>query len=221
MNRPQVVGWRKRRRGKKMNHHPSGSGQHDDDNSYDYIGDSSSLDSQEEAASERLDVNAFLLSEAQPGQQVWVKGFQGKGGISRLLAMGITPGSQLQILSHQGSGSVVVAIADNRLGLGAGLASRVLVTDTNLSLHPHSDMENSTSTLHLGDLAVGTKGRILGYEKTHRAYKSKLLSMGLTPSTEFTVIRVAPLGDPVEIQIRGFHLTVRKQEAEALQVERL
>ena len=45
--------------------------------------------------------------------------------------------------------------------------------------------------------------------------------MGLTPGTEFTVIRVAPLGDPVEIQVRGFHLSLRKQEADTLIIEEI
>jgi ferrous iron transport protein A len=43
--------------------------------------------------------------------------------------------------------------------------------------------------------------------------------MGLTPGTEFTVTRHAPLGDPVEIQVRGFNLSLRKAEADALRVE--
>ena len=45
--------------------------------------------------------------------------------------------------------------------------------------------------------------------------------MGLTPGTEFTVTRVAPLGDPVEILVRGFKLSLRKDEAAALVVEEL
>jgi len=71
----------------------------------------------------------------------------------------------------------------------------------------------------LGDLAVGAIGRVIGYEKTARGYKSKLLAMGLTPGTEFTVIRQAPLGDPVEILVRGFKLSLRKDEAKTLFVE--
>jgi ferrous iron transport protein A len=43
--------------------------------------------------------------------------------------------------------------------------------------------------------------------------------MGLTPGTELRVTRVAPMGDPVEIQVRGFRLSLRKDEAAALQVE--
>jgi ferrous iron transport protein A len=46
-----------------------------------------------------------------------------------------------------------------------------------------------------------------------------LLAMGLTPGTEFTVTRHAPLGDPVEILVRGFKLSLRKDEASTVFVE--
>lgn len=72
---------------------------------------------------------------------------------------------------------------------------------------------------YLRDLAIGTIGRVVGYEKAARAYRGKLLAMGLTPGTEFTVTRHAPLGDPVEILVRGFKLSLRKDEANALFVE--
>lgn len=42
---------------------------------------------------------------------------------------------------------------------------------------------------------------------------------GLTPGTEFTVTRYAPLGDPIEILVRGFKLSLRKDEAKTLFVE--
>jgi ferrous iron transport protein A len=70
-------------------------------------------------------------------------------------------------------------------------------------------------------MAVGETGRITGFREGGKAYRKKLLSMGLTPGVEFSVIRYAPMGDPVEIQLRGFNLTLRKDEAEALLIERL
>ena len=73
----------------------------------------------------------------------------------------------------------------------------------------------------LRDLAVGCMGRVTGYEKANRGYKGKLLAMGLTPGTEFTVTRHAPLGDPVEILVRGFKLSLRRDEAKALFVEEI
>jgi len=74
--------------------------------------------------------------------------------------------------------------------------------------------------MNLKDLAVGETGIVAGFAEGGRPYRKKLLSMGLTPGTEFTMTRVAPMGDPVEIQVRGFKLSLRRGEAETVQVER-
>ena len=71
----------------------------------------------------------------------------------------------------------------------------------------------------LRDLAVGSHGRILGYDQGSGSYRQKLLAMGLNPGAEFIITRQAPLGDPVELEVRGFHLSLRKVEADALTVE--
>lgn len=73
----------------------------------------------------------------------------------------------------------------------------------------------------LREMQVGDQGRVQGFEEGGRGYRRKLLSMGLTPGVEFQVVRVAPLGDPVEVRVRGTSVSLRKAEAEALQVERL
>ena len=78
---------------------------------------------------------------------------------------------------------------------------------------------NDPAELKFSDLRVGSQGRVLGFEKTEPAYRKKLMAMGLTPGVEFTVTRLAPLGDPVEIRLRGFSLTLRKAEAQALRLE--
>jgi ferrous iron transport protein A len=74
--------------------------------------------------------------------------------------------------------------------------------------------------LSLKDMAVGDTGRVIGFGDGSSAYRRKLLSMGLTPGIEFSVTRHAPMGDPVEIRVRGFSLSLRKAEAESLLVER-
>ena len=75
-------------------------------------------------------------------------------------------------------------------------------------------------SMTLRDLTAGDRGQVAGYEEGGRAYRKKLLSMGLTPGTELEVVRVAPMGDPVEIRVRGTSVSLRKGEAEALQVEK-
>ncbi|MCB2261631.1 MAG: ferrous iron transport protein A [Candidatus Thiosymbion ectosymbiont of Robbea hypermnestra] len=72
----------------------------------------------------------------------------------------------------------------------------------------------------LRNLSVGDRGQVAGYEEGVRAYRKKLLAMGLTPGTEFEVVRVAPMGDPVEIRVRGTSVSLRKGEAAAVQVKK-
>ena len=47
----------------------------------------------------------------------------------------------------------------------------------------------------------------------------RLLDMGLVSRSEIEVERVAPLGDPIEVKIKGYHLSLRKEEAASIQIE--
>ena len=49
--------------------------------------------------------------------------------------------------------------------------------------------------------------------------KRRIMDMGLTKGTEVTVRKVAPLGDPIELTVRGYELSIRKDEAAAIDVE--
>lgn len=71
----------------------------------------------------------------------------------------------------------------------------------------------------MNQLVLGEKAVIAGYEKQSRQYREKLLSMGLTKGVEITLLKYAPLGDPIEISIRDFKLSLRKEEAEILILE--
>jgi len=76
-------------------------------------------------------------------------------------------------------------------------------------------------SLSLGELKVNDSGRITGLSDTNKAYRHKLLSMGLTRGTEFSITRIAPLGDPIEIKIKDYNLSLRKDEACAVLVEKI
>lgn len=51
------------------------------------------------------------------------------------------------------------------------------------------------------------------------ALRCRLLDMGLIPGTTVTVIKVAPMGDPIEIRLRGYELTLRKEDAARIDIE--
>lgn len=70
----------------------------------------------------------------------------------------------------------------------------------------------------LNELKAGQWGTItaVGGEGVLRR---RLLDMGLTPKTRVMVRKVAPMGDPIEIRLRGYELTIRREEASKIQVE--
>ena len=55
----------------------------------------------------------------------------------------------------------------------------------------------------------------------HGALRKRLLDMGVIPGAEIAVVRVAPLGDPVEYLVKGYHLSLRYSEAQQILVRRL
>lgn len=70
----------------------------------------------------------------------------------------------------------------------------------------------------LSSLAVGASAVLRDYPKQGVAFL-RLREMGMLPGTKLTLVRVAPLGDPIEIKVRGYNLTLRKSEADHVMVE--
>ena len=72
----------------------------------------------------------------------------------------------------------------------------------------------------LAELAPGKKGKILrvGGEGALRFH---LLAMGLIPRTEITVTKIAPMGDPLELRLRGYELTIRLDDAKEIEIEEI
>lgn len=72
--------------------------------------------------------------------------------------------------------------------------------------------------MKLNELRVGRSGRIraVGGEG---ALRRRLLDMGLTPNTKIMVRKVAPMGDPIELFLRSYELTIRLDDAKNIEVE--
>ena len=69
-------------------------------------------------------------------------------------------------------------------------------------------------------IVVGMKGKIISYLPDCKpVYRSQLLALGLRPQAEFLVVRQAPLGDPLVVCVNNDHLTLRKAELSALNIE--
>ena len=72
----------------------------------------------------------------------------------------------------------------------------------------------------LKELAVGQSGRIVKIG-TVGALKQRFMDMGITKGTVVNVVKIAPLGDPIEIEIRGYNLSIRKGDADKIQIEQV
>ena len=70
----------------------------------------------------------------------------------------------------------------------------------------------------LRDVKIGKSAKII---KVHGegALRRRIMDMGLTKGTEVYVRKVAPLGDPLELNVRGYELSVRKADAEMIEIE--
>jgi ferrous iron transport protein A len=70
----------------------------------------------------------------------------------------------------------------------------------------------------LRDINVGEASKVV---KIHGqgALKKRIMDMGITKGTEIYVRKVAPLGDPIEVTVRGYELTLRKDDADILEME--
>ena len=73
--------------------------------------------------------------------------------------------------------------------------------------------------MKLTDLKINQTARIKGFLPGSKLYRQKLLAMGLTPGVTITLVRIAPLGDPMEFRLRGFALSLRKKECQVVELE--
>lgn len=72
---------------------------------------------------------------------------------------------------------------------------------------------------HLSDLKIGQKARVLGLHLDKPEVRRHLLDMGITKGTEILIKKIAPMGDPVDIELRGYELCIRKEEMKNIDVE--
>ncbi len=70
----------------------------------------------------------------------------------------------------------------------------------------------------LADLSVGASARVISVTG-QAALEQRILEMGVLPGVQVKVVRQAPLGDPIEIRVMGYSLSLRRSEAACIEVE--
>ncbi len=145
------------------------------------------------------------MSAGEKGYIVTLRG--GRDFQQRVAGQGLYVGAEIEIIQKDGAdaknGPVVVSNGKSKIRIGRGMGSRIFVGDR----------------VKVEDLQIGQCARVTGYVTSDRDYRHKLLRMGMVKQAEFKLVRVAPLGDPVVIELRGSNLTLRKAEADTIKIE--
>ncbi|MGO3609540.1 MAG: FeoA family protein [Enterococcus sp.] len=125
----------------------------------------------------------------------------------RMQDLGMIVGSKVAVVNHSGDNGIIL-LHNTRLALSQSLLKKILVKDLT---------EDQQSWISLDQLKVGEQGTVVNVHGSG-AIKRRLMDMGLTKGTEIKVVKLAPLGDPMELRIRGYELSLRKNESEMIVV---
>ncbi|GAD01311.1 FeoA family protein [Agarivorans albus] len=75
--------------------------------------------------------------------------------------------------------------------------------------------------MSLDEIATGQKAQILSLNGLPRTMRKKLMSLGILPNTTLTIVRRAPLGDPIQVSAPGINLALSNGQAKAIEVDSL
>ena len=132
-----------------------------------------------------------------------------KDSLLHLSHLGVTPGETLEIVTKT-KDSAILIIKGSRLAFDASILEKIDVTP----------LDQEHTALPLSELSVGESAIVVDIFAINEA-KRRLMDIGITKRTKIYLRKVAPLGDPIEITLRGYELTLRKSEAQMISVIRL
>lgn len=126
--------------------------------------------------------------------------------VRHLSNLGLKIGTSLKVISKTPT-SAIIMLKTIRLAFDQSILKHIDIAEE----------EREAKTLPLSELKVGEFAYVDGIYALNEA-KRRLMDMGLTRHTKVYLRKVAPLGDPIEISLRGYELTLRKSEAQMLSV---
>jgi Fe2+ transport system protein FeoA len=164
-----------------------------------------------------------LLSHVAEGEWVMVtRVHAGQALKGHLSALGIIPRTRCRVVRNSGGGPLVVHAHGSSLVVGRGMADSIEVAPETSPAPARTPMTEPDAPLTLAELVTGDRARIVRIRGGGTAgIRQRLLDMGITRGTEVDVQRHAPLGDPVELNVKGYNLALRMSEARQVEVEKI
>lgn len=145
------------------------------------------------------------LTSVSNGQRARIEALRGEDGVcQRLREMGFSESATVEKIAD--SGALVCKVGDARVVISRKLAENIMVREV-----------SQEKKVLLSQMSVGQRGIIRDFIAESDDYE-RIEEMGVTPGEKVEVVRYAPLGDPIEIKIRGYLLSLRRQEADLIEV---
>lgn len=150
------------------------------------------------------------LCDACNGEEVRIECLEGEvSDCQRLREMGFCEKAKVEKINE--NGALICKVCDTRVIISEELARNIIIGDC------REDQEPMKKTIVLSQLTAGQQAVIADFVEENDTC-ARLEEMGVTPGEKIEVVRYAPLGDPIEIKVRGYLLSLRKEEAELIKV---
>ena len=129
-----------------------------------------------------------------------------KDSLLHLSNLGLAAGETIEVVTKT-KNSAIIIVKGSRLAFDASILDKI-------DLAP---AEEDQKKIPLSELPVGHSAIVTAIFSANET-KRRLMDMGITKRTRVLLRKVAPLGDPLEISLRGYELTLRKSEAQMISV---
>ena len=154
----------------------------------------------------------ITLKDVSLGEPVSITCLQGETGVcQRLREMGFCESAVVKKVAD--SGALICQVANTKVVISKRLANNIIVR----RLDSKEIIENKNNFILLSQMSIGQRGVIRDFVCESDDCE-RIEEMGITPGEAVEIIRYAPLGDPIEIKIRGYLLSLRKEEADLIEV---
>lgn len=153
------------------------------------------------------------LKDIPVGESAIIECLRGEPSIcQRLREMGFCESSVVHKLAD--SGALICKVCEAKVIISKRLANNIIVKNAHFKTRP---IQANEQIILLSQMSVGQKGVVYDFACEDED-SERVEEMGLTPGELIEVVRYAPMGDPIEIKIRGYFLSLRKEEADLVQV---
>jgi ferrous iron transport protein A len=155
----------------------------------------------------------ITLKDVRVGETAVIESLRGEPSVcQRLREMGFCESSVVQKLAD--SGALICKVCETKIIISKKLANNIIVKNAYNRSYPIKETEE---IILLSQMTVGQQGIVYDFACEDED-SERVEEMGLTPGEPIEIVRYAPLGDPIEVKIRGYLLSLRKQEADLIQV---